>query len=181
MGNARGHSLSPRILRLAEKLRSSKYRHSYVGAHVRQFLARQMRGMRGDQSQAIFGEKIEKAQNVVSRFEDPSYGKWTLSSLLEIATKLDRALIVRFVDYQTFLQFTDDQSEIAAAPAAYDSETVENAAWMMAQQQSLAAIDYNVRIDAVTDRSWKGFGKATAITSDYDKLNDLTVAPSSFH
>lgn len=137
MASAQSHARFPRILRLAEKLRNSRYRKTYVGAHVRQFLARQMREMRGEESQKAFGEKIDKPQNVVSRLEDPNYGKWTLSNLLEIANKLDRALIVRFVDYQTFLKWTDDQSPIAAAPAAYDQELVDQYAWDIAQQQTL--------------------------------------------
>jgi hypothetical protein len=138
MSTERSRARFPRILRLAEKLRSFKYRHSYVGAHIRQFLARQMREMRGDISQAEFGAKIGKPQNVISRLEDPAYGKWTLSTLLEIAEKLDKALVVRFVDFPTFLKATDDQSDFAAAPPSYDQATVDEFAWSIAQQQTVA-------------------------------------------
>jgi len=129
MANVLDHAISHRLLRLAQKLRKKKYRHSYVSAHVRQFLARQMRALRGDDSQEEFGKRIGKAQNVVSRLEDPSRASPNISTLLEIAAKTDRALIVRFVDFQTFLQFTDDQSETAAAPPPYKEFEVDEFAW----------------------------------------------------
>lgn len=138
---------SHRLLRLAEKLRNPKYRHTYVAAHTRQFLARQIREMRGSDSQAEFGKQIDKAQNLVSRYEDPAYGKWTLSTLLEIAKKLDRALIVRFVDFPTFLKLTEDQSEAAAAPVQYDEGAVDKATWNAIQKLYPVNANYAVRYD----------------------------------
>lgn len=146
MGAEQRFGMYPRILRLAQKLRNPKYRHAYVGAQVRQFLARQIRELRGNESQAEFGKRIDKAQNVVSRLEDPSYGKATLSTLLDMAAKLDRALIVRFVDFNTFLKFTDDQSDKAAAPASYDEFEVSEFAW----KESVKALGKKVRRDATT-------------------------------
>src|SRR6266550_312428 len=75
---------SRRIPNLVEKFRSKRYRHSYVTAHTRRFLARQMRKLRGDKSQSEFGDLIGKQQTVVSRLEDASYGKWTLQTLLTL-------------------------------------------------------------------------------------------------
>jgi len=94
-----------------------------------------MRELRGSLSQADFGQKIGKAQNVVSRLEDPTYGKATLSTLLEIAAKLDRALIVRFVDFKTFLKFTEDQSDSSAAPEGYQEFDVSEFAWKEALKE----------------------------------------------
>jgi len=129
METGRNRAISRNVMRLVEKMRSKRYRESYIGAHIRQFLARQMRTMRGDLSQAEFGQIIGKPQNVVSRFEDPYYGKWTLSSLLDVAARTNRALIVRFVDYPTFLKFTHDQSEDAASPEPYKKEKLDRAAY----------------------------------------------------
>ena len=136
MANERARAGSRDVVRLAQKMRQPRYRESYVGSHVRQFLARQMRSMRNGTSQEEFGVIVGKPQNVVSRFEDPYYGKWTLTSLLEIASKLDRAVIVRFVDYPTFLKFTQDQSEEAAAPEKYKQEKLEWAASLIAMTES---------------------------------------------
>lgn len=111
---------SHRTANLIEKFQNRKYRHSYVAAHTRRFLARQMRKFRGEKSQTEFGEAIDKQQTVVSRLEDPAYGKMTLQTLLDVAEKLDVALFVRFVDHYTFVKLTDDLSDEAAVPQPFD-------------------------------------------------------------
>lgn len=116
---------SRRISSLVEKFRNRRYRHSYVASHTRRFLARQMRKLRGSKSQSEFGELIAKQQTVVSRLEDASYGKWTLQTLLDVAEKLDLAVVVRFVDYATFLRSTDDMSEAASAPKPYGQHMMD--------------------------------------------------------
>ncbi len=88
--------------------------------NLRAFLADQIRALRGDMSQQEFGRLIDKPQSVVSRLEDEDYGKVSLQTLIDVATKLDIGLVVRFVDFPTFLCATSDFSERAVAPAPYD-------------------------------------------------------------
>jgi len=116
---------SPRSASLAAKMHSKAYRDAYVASHTRQFLARQIRVFRGGRSQMQFGEMIGKRQTVVSRLEDPNYGKWTLQTLLDVARKLDVAVVVRFVDFPTFVELTNDMSDNAARPRAYDQSQIE--------------------------------------------------------
>ena len=52
----------------------------------------------------------------MARLERESYGKVNLQTLIDIATKLDIALIVRFVSFPTFLEWTNDYSGKALAP-----------------------------------------------------------------
>jgi hypothetical protein len=107
--------------RLTKKLRSKSYRDAYLGSRIRQFLAHQMRSFRGARTQAEFGRILGQPQSVISeRLESPSYGKWNLQTLLDIATKLDVALIVQFVDYPTFLKFTNEITEETVCPAPFD-------------------------------------------------------------
>lgn len=115
---------SRRITRLADKFKNKKYRDGYVGAHTRRFLAHQMRALRGDTSQTEFGKLLDKPQSVVSRLEDPDYGKWTMQTLLEVAASLNRAAIVRIVDFHTFLRFTEDMSETALCPVVFDESQI---------------------------------------------------------
>jgi hypothetical protein len=79
-----------------------------------------MRKFRGDKSQSEFGDLIDKRQTVVSRLEDPKYGKWTLQTLFDVAEKLNVAVLVRFVDIPTFLKLSEDMSEDASQPQPYD-------------------------------------------------------------
>jgi len=120
---------SHRIRRLAEKMRDSKsYRDSYVASHTRQFLARQMREFRGALSQTEFGKQLDKQQTVISRLENPRYGKQTLQTMFEVAEKLDVALFVRFVDFPTFFRLTEDTSQEAVRPLPYNQELLDELA-----------------------------------------------------
>jgi hypothetical protein len=112
---------SPRQAELAGPLGDREFRASYMAHHLRAFLADQIRALRGEASQKDFGELIGKPQSVVSRLEDEEYGKVTLQTLIDVATKLDIALLVRFVDFPTLLRATSDFSEQAVAPAPYDT------------------------------------------------------------
>jgi transcriptional regulator with XRE-family HTH domain len=76
-------------------------------------------------SQEEFGRLLGKPQSVVSRLEDPEYGKVTLQTLLDIASKLDVALIVRFADYPTYLNVTSDVSPRALRPPRFNQREIE--------------------------------------------------------
>ena len=126
---------SHRLVRLAEKMHDKGYRDGYVAAHNRQVLAKQMREFRGEKSQTDFAQKIDKRQTIVSRLENPNYSGWTLGTLFEIASKLDVAVFVRFVDFPTFLKYTGNQSESALHPAQYDQQQVDDFARYATQSE----------------------------------------------
>ncbi len=126
-GTARenGKRLS-RTERLAGQFKKEKFRKSYFARQLKVFLAAQIRALRGDRTQAQFGELIGKPQSVVARLERESYGKVNLQTLIDIATKLDIALVIRFVSFPTFLEWTKDYSATALAPQSYAKECAEN-------------------------------------------------------
>jgi transcriptional regulator with XRE-family HTH domain len=98
--------------KLLEKLSRKAYRAAYVGEHVRRGIAAQIRVMRDQRgwNQGKLSVELGKPQSVVSRLEDPSYGKVTVQTLLEVAATFDVALQIRFVPFSTFLQQTRDVS-----------------------------------------------------------------------
>jgi transcriptional regulator with XRE-family HTH domain len=98
--------------KLLEKLQRKAYRHAYLAQHVRRGIAYQIRAMRDQRKwkQGTFAQALGKPQSVVSRLEDPDYGKVTLQTLLEVANVFDVALEVRFVSYSTFICNTRDVS-----------------------------------------------------------------------
>jgi hypothetical protein len=114
------NATSRRRAELAGSLPDREFRDSYMAHHLRAFLADQIRALRGEMSQQEFGRLIDKPQSVVSRLENEEYGKVSLQTLIDVATKLDIGLLVRFVDFPTFLSATSDLSERAVAPAPHD-------------------------------------------------------------
>lgn len=114
-----------RISGLARSFTDRTFRASYMAQHLRAFLADQIRGLRGDLSQTAFGRLINKPQSVVSRLEDEEYGKVSLQTLLDIAQDLDVGLLIRFVDFPTFLKVTADFSDAAIVPHPYNQKEME--------------------------------------------------------
>ena len=137
MNEERRPAASSRFLKLAQQFSDKEFRDSYVAALTRRFLARQMRKFRGDLSQIDFAERIDKQQTIVSRLENPNYSGWTLNTLFEIAGKLNVGVVVRFVDFPSFLKATEDFSESAMHPMPYDQQKVDD----FAQAEALRELD----------------------------------------
>ena len=98
--------------KLLKKLRNKEYRDGYVSAHVRTWVAHQIRSLRNQNglSQADLAQRLSSKQSVVSRMEDPAYGKMTIQSLLDIGSNLDVALWIQFISYPEFIRRTRDVS-----------------------------------------------------------------------
>jgi hypothetical protein len=130
MDDERDLVASHRFFSLAEKFHNKDYRDGYVAAHTRGVLARQMRNFREELPQADFAAKIGKQKTVVSRLENPAYSGWSLRTMLEIARKENVAVFVRFVDFPTFLKYSDDMSDAAMRPRSYDQREIDTLAYI---------------------------------------------------
>lgn len=87
------------------KLRSKKYRHTYLQEHIRVGIASQIRIIRKklNISQTQLAEIVKTKQSVISRLEDPDSGSVNLNTLLKIAEAFDVSLIVKFASFGKFL------------------------------------------------------------------------------
>ena len=106
-------------LKALSRFSSKKYRDVYMQSRVRGGIANQIQALRAKVglTQAAFATLTGKKQSVISRLEDTAYGKMSVQTLLDIATALDVALLVRFVSYPEFLARTADMSQAALQPA----------------------------------------------------------------
>ena len=152
MDGGRAFAASRRLLNLAQKFRDKLYRDRYVDSHTRGVLAQQMRNFRGDLSQAGYAEKVNKQKTVIGRLENPSYGGWSLRTMLDIARRENVAVFVRFVDFPTFLRLTGDLSDSALRPASYEQGSVDqlaNVEESHAQEEALKAL-FSPREDSIS-------------------------------
>lgn len=109
------------------KGKSKAYRDAYVRERIRIGIPYQIRALREQEerswTQAELGRRAGKPQNVISRLEDPEYGKLSIQSLLEMASAFDVALMVKFVPFSRFLREYEDVS-----PASLEAQSFENEA-----------------------------------------------------
>jgi transcriptional regulator with XRE-family HTH domain len=110
--------------RLFEKLRSKSYRDAYVAEHVRTGIAYQIRALRTQRgwSQKRLAEEMGKPQSVVSRLEDPDYGKVSVQTVLDGAAAFDVALLVQYVSFPEFLRRTRDVSPEALQAESFNEQ-----------------------------------------------------------
>jgi transcriptional regulator with XRE-family HTH domain len=90
---------------LFENFKNKKYRDAFVREFIFSRLPLKIRAMREKLSisQAELGERAGVAQARVSKIEDPSYGRLTLSTLLKLASAFDCGLSVDFVPFSRIL------------------------------------------------------------------------------
>lgn len=115
---------------LVSKLQDKEYRDAYVRATLTHGIAHQIRVNREQRklSQQSLAEKCggKTTQVVISRLEDPSYGKFTLNSILKVASALDVAVLVRLVPYSKFLLETTDKSVLGLYAKSFFEESLNN-------------------------------------------------------
>ncbi len=114
------------------------YRDATVREHTRIGIPYQIRALRQQRgwSQEELGDRSGKPQNVISRLEDPEYGKLSLKTLLEMASAFDVALLVKFVPFSRFRTEFDDLSpaNLGALSFADDAAKVETEQSRIADQ-----------------------------------------------
>ena len=83
-------------------------RHAYVEAEVITGLAHQIRSIRFQRgwTQSELAKRLGTTQAAVSRLEDPSYGRFSLKTLIDLAKVFDTGMQVRFVSLVTMLSET---------------------------------------------------------------------------
>ena len=90
---------------LWHELEDKEFRDSFVAEHVRTGLAFQIGTLREqrDWSQSTLAHRAGTKQSVISRLENPEYGRANVQTLLDLAAAFDVGLLIRFVSYEHFL------------------------------------------------------------------------------
>lgn len=110
------------------ELPNKEFRETYVTENVRRGLAYQIRALREARGwlPAEFARQAKLPQSNISRWENPTYGKFSLSTLIEIASVFDVALSVRFVGFEELLTSLSDLRPQTLAVPSYEQEQKEH-------------------------------------------------------
>jgi len=114
---------------LVEKAKNKTFRDALVSEAIDAGLPFQIRAMREakEWTQHKLGKLTGIGQTGVSRIEDPSYGKMTLSTLKTLASAFDVALLVRFVPFSQLMDLNSTDPKEGLAPPSYDDDPAAHA------------------------------------------------------
>ncbi len=127
-------------------------RHAYVQAEVATALARQIRTIRLQRgwSQQALARLLGTTQAAVSRLEDPSYGRISLTTLLELSKVFDTGLQVRFVSIVRMLRDTWQPKPDALRVPTFEEESTGVRFVAAHAQPSTVYVKLNVPSSAIS-------------------------------
>lgn len=114
-------------------LDDKEYRDASVRANIFSWIAFQIRELREQRglTQTDLANLLGTRQSVVSRLESSGEKGLSLKTLLEIASELDIALVLKFVPFSRFLREYEDVSPDAMKVESYDVDKAMNAHFPM--------------------------------------------------
>ena len=109
-----------------ESLRDPDFRKQLIDEHINVGIAFQIRSLRNRQkiTQTKLAELLgdNSKQPMISEWENPNYGNYTLGTLKDLAKAFDVGLLVRFVPFSTLVDWTVDLTSDAIAPPSFGEE-----------------------------------------------------------
>lgn len=151
-----------------ERLKNKAYRDAYVGSHIDQGLAYQIKALRDQRNwtqEKLAKELGLKSQSAVVRYEDPSYGKLSLSKIKQLGSVFDVAVLIKFVPYSRFLSEIENTSAKALYAKNFESELP------ILEEDCESTISYRIW-------EWNKFNEVPHISEQlesYNRKNYLTI------
>jgi transcriptional regulator with XRE-family HTH domain len=105
-------------------LHDPEFRKQLIDEHINVGIAFQIRGLRDRQKlrQEDLAKQLGVKQPLVSAWENPNYGNYSLNTLKDMAKAFDVGLLVRFVPFSTLVNWTLNVTHNVIAPPSFDEE-----------------------------------------------------------
>jgi transcriptional regulator with XRE-family HTH domain len=168
------------LLKLLEEIKNPEYRHGLVEGHAKDTIAfqvRQLRKARGWEQRDLARELGNpNLQPMISRYENPDYGRYSISTLLDLAAAFDVALVVRFAPFSELVEWDlcSTNSTLSPAPYAKDVQLQKLEAYASGSQPSsgLRGIGGQQTADDSTARRWNSsLGAPGSQTEEQERKN----------
>jgi transcriptional regulator with XRE-family HTH domain len=155
-----------------ESLHDHEFRKQFIDEHITVGVAFQIRSLRNRQNltQANLADRLDVKQPLVSSWENPDYGKYSLGTLKELAKAFDVGLLVRFVPFSTLVDWTVNLSSDAIAPPSFSEEEQYRATVLVTPSKDLKGVDANSMVDFV-NKLVPGTFLSTATTSGKELIH----------
>jgi transcriptional regulator with XRE-family HTH domain len=107
-----------------ESLNDPEYRKQFIDEHVNVGIAFQIRSLRNRQekTQLKLAKMLDVKQPLVSAWENPNYGNYSLNTLKELAKVFDVGLLVRFVPFGSLVDWEINLTPDIIAPPSFKEE-----------------------------------------------------------
>lgn len=109
---------------ILNSLHNKEYREALAIEHVNTTLAIQIRKMRENHQwkQSDLAARLGKHQETVSQWENPDYGRHSMTTLKALAAAFDVALLVKFMPFSELVQDMINLSEARLSPPSFGEE-----------------------------------------------------------
>jgi transcriptional regulator with XRE-family HTH domain len=116
--------ISDKERQIRDSLTNREYREALAIEHVNTTLAIQIRMMRENHQwkQSDLAAQLGKHQETVSQWENPDYGRHSMTTLKALAAAFDVALLVKFIPFSELVQDMVSLSETRLSPPSFGEE-----------------------------------------------------------
>ncbi len=118
------HQSTERYQQIVQAMEDKEYRDAFVEASIDNDIAFQIRANRDSRgwTQTELGSRAGIKQAVISEWEDPNYGRYTLRTLKRLASAFDIAVIVRFVPFSELADWNSRVPETDMSSPGFDND-----------------------------------------------------------